>query len=104
MAEFVKVANKSDLAPGEGMVVEVKGNSIALFNVGGEFYAIDNTCVHRGGPLGEGYCDATSLTVQCPWHGWTYNLTTGESTLVPGAKVEKYEVQVEGDEVKVALN
>ena len=104
MGEFVKVANKSDLPPGEGMVVEVDGNRIALFNVNGEFYALDNTCPHRGGPLGEGYCDPANLTVQCPWHGWTFGLTTGVSPVNATARVEKFEVKVEGEEIHVALN
>ncbi|HYP28302.1 MAG TPA: Rieske 2Fe-2S domain-containing protein [Blastocatellia bacterium] len=104
MGEFVKVANKSDLPPGEGMVVEVKGNRIALFNVNGEFYALDNTCPHRNGPLGEGYCDPVNLTVQCPWHGWAFSLTTGISPVNSSARVEKFEVKVEGEEVHVALN
>lgn len=104
MAEFIKVANKNDLASGQGMVVEVDGNRIALFNLNGEFYALDNTCPHRGGPLGEGYCDPTNMTIQCPWHGWVFSVTTGVSPVNASASVEKFEVKVEGDEVKVALN
>jgi nitrite reductase (NADH) small subunit len=103
MANFVKVATTNDLAPGNGMVVEVEGKPVALFNVGGQFYALDNTCVHRGGPLGEGYVDSTNLTVQCPWHGWVYSLVNGVSPVNPMAKVEKFEVKVEGDEVMVAV-
>ncbi|HXG67785.1 MAG TPA: non-heme iron oxygenase ferredoxin subunit [Blastocatellia bacterium] len=103
MAEFVKVANKSDIPPGEGVVVEVNGRPIAVFNVNGEFYALDNTCVHRGGPLGDGFVDPQNLTVQCPWHGWTFHLASGQSPVRPGACVETFEVKVEGDEVKIAL-
>jgi nitrite reductase/ring-hydroxylating ferredoxin subunit len=103
MAEFIKVANKSDLASGESRVVEVDGRPIALFNVNGEYYALDNTCVHRGGPLGEGYVDCVNLTVQCPWHGWTYGLTDGASPMNPMARVEKFEVHVEGEDVMVSL-
>jgi len=103
-AEFVKVANASDLQAGQAMLVEVNGRSIALFNVNGEVYALDNTCAHRGGPLCEGFIDQTNLTVQCPWHGWTYSLATGDSPFNPLAKVEKFEVRVEGDEVKLSLD
>jgi nitrite reductase/ring-hydroxylating ferredoxin subunit len=103
MGEFVRVAGKSDLASGEAKVVEVGGQQVALFNVNGEFYALDNTCAHRGGPLGEGHVDCANLTVQCPWHGWIYSLANGASTINPMAKVEKFEVQVDGDDVKVAL-
>ncbi len=104
MAEFIRVTNKSDLPPGECRVFEVKGRPIALFNVNGEFYALDNTCMHRGGPLGEGFVDQNTLTVQCPWHGWVYSLANGVSPVNPAAKVEKFEVEVEGDEVRVAVD
>jgi nitrite reductase/ring-hydroxylating ferredoxin subunit len=103
MAEFVRVANKSDVAPGCGIPVEVNGRQVALFNVNGEYYAIDNTCIHRGGPLAEGFIDSANLTVQCPWHGWIYSLASGESPIVTGAKVQRYELRVEGEEIQVAV-
>jgi nitrite reductase (NADH) small subunit/3-phenylpropionate/trans-cinnamate dioxygenase ferredoxin subunit len=103
MSEFIKVANKSDLPSGQGTVVEINGRPIALFNVNGEFYALDNVCPHRGGPVGEGYVDCNNLTVQCPWHGWTFSLASGVSPVNSMAKVEKFDVVVEGDEVKVSL-
>ncbi len=103
MAEFIKVAKTSELASGEGKVVEVAGRAIALFNVNGQYFALDNTCPHRGGPIGEGYVDCSNLTVQCPWHGWTYSLDSGVSPVNALAKVEKFDVQVEGDEVRVSL-
>ena len=103
MSEFIKVANTSDLPPGQGMVVQINGRPIALFNVNGAYYALDNTWMHRGGPLGEGFVDQSNLTVQCPWHGWVYSLATGVSPINAMAKVEKFDVMVEGDEVKVSL-
>jgi nitrite reductase (NADH) small subunit len=103
MSDFIKVANKSDLPSGQGMVVEIDGRPIALFNVNGEFHALDNVCPHRGGPLGEGYVDCSNMTVQCPWHGWSFNLASGVSPVNPRAKVEKFDVKVEGEEVKVSL-
>jgi len=104
MPNFVKVAATADLGPGNGMVVEVDGRQIALFNVGGQFYALDNTCVHRGGPLGEGFVDSTNMTVQCPWHGWEYSLVDGASPFNPMARVEKFEVKVEGENVMLAVD
>jgi nitrite reductase/ring-hydroxylating ferredoxin subunit len=104
MAEFIKVADKSDLPAGRGVVIEVGGRAIALFNVNGEFFALDNTCMHRGGPLGEGFVDQNNLTVQCPWHGWIYSLASGASPIDSMAKVEKFEVKVEGEEVMIALD
>ena len=103
MAEFVRVASTSDLKPGEGMAVDVKGRLIALFNVNGEYFALDNSCSHRGGPLCEGYLDQINRTVQCPWHGWTYNVATGASPINPMAKVERFDVQVEGDGILISL-
>ena len=64
MAAFVKAANKNDIEDGKGKVLSLEGNEIALFNVGGSFYAIDNTCKHQGGPLGEGELDQAQVT--CP--------------------------------------
>lgn len=103
MSEFVKVVNTSDLPPGRAIVVEIDGRSIALFNANGHFYALDNICAHRGGPLGEGFVDQNNLTVQCPWHGWVYGLASGTSPMNSLARVESFEVRVEGDEVKIAL-
>ena len=101
MAEFVKVAQVSDLQPGTGKVVTVKDKAIALFNVDGTFYAIDNTCVHRGGPLGEGEMEGNRVT--CPWHGWQYDVKTGVSETNPSAKVQTYQVKVDGLAVMVSI-
>jgi len=100
MADFIRVSGTADVVPGHGIVAEVDGKTLAVFNVEGIFYAIDNTCVHRGGPLGEG--DVEGNVVTCPWHGWEYNVTTGECVNNPSAKVEVYQVKVEGN-VKVLL-
>ena len=99
MADFVTVAKVNDLKPGEGKIVEANGKTIALFNVDGKFHAIDNTCKHQGGPLGEGTCEGNIVT--CPWHGWQYDVTTGINSANPQVKVDTYEVKVEGEEVKV---
>jgi nitrite reductase (NADH) small subunit len=104
MSEFVRVASASDLPSGQAMVVEISGRTIAVFNVDGQFYALDNTCAHRGGPLGEGFVDRNNLTVQCPWHGWIYGLATGASPIDLMAKVETFEVTVEEGEVRVSLD
>jgi nitrite reductase (NADH) small subunit len=104
MSEFIKIANTTDLPAGRAAVVEVGGRTIALFNVNGEFFALDNICTHRGGPLGEGFVDRNNLTVQCPWHGWIYSLASGVSPIDSTAKVEKFEVRVEGEDVKISLD
>ena len=104
MPGFIKVATTSELASGQGKVVDVEGRSVALFNLNGEYFALDNICPHRGGPLGEGYIDCANHTVQCPWHGWTFSVTSGVSPVNAMAKVEKFDVQVEGDEVRVSVD
>jgi nitrite reductase/ring-hydroxylating ferredoxin subunit len=101
MAEFKTVGKFSDLAPGSSKVVDVNGKALALFNVAGVVYAMDNTCRHRGGPLGEGLLEADVVT--CPWHMWEYNVRTGELVTNPTVKLATYHVQVEGDEIKVAI-
>lgn len=101
MGEFVRVAGTEDVKPGQGIVAEVNGKTLAIFNVNGEFRAIDNTCLHRGGPLGEG--DVEGNVVTCPWHGWQFDVTTGACVNNPSAKVEVYDVRVEGTDVKVLL-
>ena len=101
MADFVTAAKVSEIREGEGKVVNAKGKDIAIFNVEGEFYAIDNACRHKGGPLGEGMLDGTIVT--CPWHHWKFNIKTGISPVNPQIKVDTYEVKVEGDEVKVRV-
>jgi nitrite reductase (NADH) small subunit len=99
VASFVKVARCDEIPEGSGKMVEAGGRKIALFNSGGKFYAIDNTCRHRGGPLGEG--DVFGTTVVCPWHGWEYDFTTGQNVDDPGVKVACFAVRVEGDDVLV---
>lgn len=101
MPSFVRVAGTSDLKPGENKVVDVDGEQVALFNVDGEFFAISNTCAHRGGPLGEGSLEGDVVT--CPWHGWRFNVRTGINAVMPAVKVQSYPVKIEGNDVLVSL-
>ena len=101
MAAFVKVAAVSDVQPGSVKEIAVNGKTIALCNVDGKFYALDNVCLHRGGPLGQGYLDGEKL--ECPWHRWQYDVKTGTVAMNPSAKVASYEVKVEGSDVLVAV-
>ena len=100
MSEFVKVAAKSEIEPGSAKKVEVGGKEIALFNIGGNFYAVDDTCQHQGGPLSEGACDETVVT--CPWHGWQYDVATGACLTNPAVSQTKHDVKVEGDDILVS--
>ena len=101
MSEFVKAASLSELSPGSAKVVEVAGKTLALFNVDGTIYATDNTCLHQGGPLGEG--ELTGDVVVCPWHQWEYNVRSGENVGNSFLKIATYLVQVEGDDIKVGV-
>jgi nitrite reductase/ring-hydroxylating ferredoxin subunit len=97
----VRVAAVADVPAGTGRVVEVGGKDVALFNVDGRFYAIDNACSHRGGPLGEG--DLEDAVVVCPWHGWRWDVTTGTNTNNPAVRVACFPVVVDGGGVFVEI-
>ncbi len=101
MGALTKVAEMADLKPGEGKVIEAEGKTLALFNVDGTFYALDNTCLHRGGPLGEGELEGSIVT--CPWHGWRWDVTSGANTNNPAVKVACFPVKVQGTAVYVEL-
>jgi nitrite reductase (NADH) small subunit len=100
LAAFVSIAKVSELQRGRGKTVSIGDRKIAVFNVNGTFYAIDNTCLHRGGPLGDGGLEG--CIVVCPWHGWKYDVTTGVSTLNAAVRVACYVTRVEGEEVQVS--
>ncbi|MBI4163028.1 MAG: Rieske 2Fe-2S domain-containing protein [Candidatus Aenigmarchaeota archaeon] len=98
---LVKVASKNDVKSGEGKTVSAGGKEIALFNIDGQFFAIDNTCAHRGGPLGEGMLEGNVVT--CPFHGWKFNVQNGSSVMPPGAKVKSFAVKLEGDDIMLEV-
>lgn len=99
MPNFVRAARTADVPPGTGKTVEVGDKVVALFNCGGCYYAIDDTCPHQGGPLGEGELQGTVVT--CPWHEWRYDVRTGVNADDPSCAVAAYPVKVEGDDVLV---
>ena len=102
MPKTIKVAEVSDLDPGESKTVELEGQTLALFNVDGTFYAFDNTCSHVGGPLGEGVLVGNEVT--CPWHGAQFDVTSGKVLGGPArSDVKCFNVKVEGDDVLVDL-
>jgi nitrite reductase (NADH) small subunit/3-phenylpropionate/trans-cinnamate dioxygenase ferredoxin subunit len=102
MGTFHKVNEVKGLAPGSGKAVEVGGQRIAVFNIGGTFYAIGDTCTHRRGPLSEGTLEGTTVT--CPWHGAKFDVTTGKNLSPPApGEVPSYKVRVEGDDIQVEI-
>jgi nitrite reductase/ring-hydroxylating ferredoxin subunit len=109
MAKHI-VATVEEIPPGERKIVEVAGRSIGVFNINGEFYAIRNTCPHQGGPLCKGkvsgFLESSAPgdyrysrrgeIVRCPWHGWEFDIKTGQSWFDPiRTRVRRYEVSVE---------
>ena len=97
---FVRVANVNDVPLGTGkLVMGPFEKPIALFNVEGEFYAINYICPHMGGPLGEGMLNGYVVT--CPWHGWTFDVRTGLPDHPGGHSVSAYNVRLEGNEIYV---
>lgn len=97
----VKIATVDDVPAGQGRTVEAAGKTLALFNIDGTYYAIDNTCSHRGGPLGEG--DLEDRVVTCPWHAWQWDVVTGANVNNPAVKVACFSVTVEGGRIYVDL-
>ncbi len=101
MSDLINVARPSDVPTGEGRVVDANGTPIALFNLDGNFHALDNTCIHRGGPLGDGICD--EATVTCARPGWQCEVASGQCINSPGDSVESDAGRVEGEDVQVKL-
>lgn len=100
MAEFVKVATTADILPGKVNVYEVNGQHIAVCNVDGDYYAIDDVCTHDGGSLDQGELQGDQI--ECPRHGARFDVRTGRAITLPAVRpVRSYAVQVEGDDVKV---
>lgn len=97
----VKVARAADVPVGQGRVVQAGAKSLALWNVDGAYHAIDNTCPHRGGPMGDG--DLDGRLAICPWHGWRWDVTTGANTNNPAVRVACFPVSVEGGQVFIEV-
>ena len=101
MAEFVTVAQTTDVPPGSIILVELDDEGVAIANVNGEFYAFDAECTHAGGPLDEG--DLEGGTVICPWHGGEFDVKSGKVLAPPAQEeVSTYQVRVEGIDIKIA--
>ena len=101
MADFVTVAHLDQLPPGRGMVVTVRGLAVALFNVEGTVYAMEDACRHAGASLGTG--ELRGMIVRCPAHGWRYDVCTGQTLNEPGYGVACFPVQVVDGTILVAL-
>ena len=113
MTDRFEVCRTEELPPGERMIVEPKGISIGVFNVDGDYFALKNECPHRRAPLCRGKLTGTTTTdtvgeyqwdrpgriIRCPWHGWEFDVTTGESVFNPHeVKAKTFETEVKADE------
>jgi nitrite reductase/ring-hydroxylating ferredoxin subunit len=94
---FMRVARKDEISAGSIREFQVEGLTIAIANVGDKFYAIHNTCLHRGGPLGQGVLQGVAVT--CPWHGWQYDVTTGKLVMNQTIGVKTFAIEARGDDL-----
>ena len=100
-ASFVAVASVTEIAPGQSKIVQAGGKQLAIVNVEGTFHVIDNACPHFGGPMGLGKLDGAKLS--CPWHGWTFDVRTGENLFAPQLALRCYPVKVENEQIFVQV-
>jgi nitrite reductase/ring-hydroxylating ferredoxin subunit len=99
---FARAGKTAEVAQGTIREFQVDGKAIAVAHVGGAFYAINNTCLHQGGPLGQGPLEGNIVT--CPWHGWEYDVTTGKLKQNATIGVSCYRVEVRGDDIFVDVS
>lgn len=93
-----KLANLSDIPEGRSIIVKTPhGIGIALFNLNGKIYALENACPHMGGPLGEGQIDDCLVT--CPWHGWQFDVRSGKCENMPGDDAKTIQIEIINDEI-----
>ena len=103
MPDFVKVAQVSEIRPGDMMMVNVGPDQVLLANVDGAIYACEDICSHAYASLSEG--DINGTEIECPLHGALFNVTTGESLTPPAEDpVKVFPVQIEGDDILVSTS
>ena len=99
---FVRVADVDDIAVGQGLLVEVKGVALAVFNAGdGRFHATSPLCPHEDGPLAEGWLEGDAVV--CPWHGFDFALASGACRVDDALHISVYPVRVSGRDVEVDI-
>jgi len=101
MSAWTPAAKVSDCPPGAGLELVVGERLVALFNVDGEFFALDGVCSHQGGPLGKGALRGCVVT--CPWHGWQFDVRSGASQLNARIAQPRFAVRVEGEQILIEL-
>lgn len=104
MSDWVTVGSAGDIPPGHAARVEVDGVSVAIFNVDGEFHAVDDLCSHAEASLSEGELDVERCSVECPLHGSSFDLRDGEPLSLPAVEpVRVHRVEVVDGALRLAL-
>ena len=102
-SEYVRVARASDIPIGQVKAVEVASKRLLICHTADGFYAVDDTCTHDDGPLGDGWLDGTAI--ECPRHGARFDVTTGKVLCLPAAvPITAYPVHVDGEDVTVNVS
>ncbi len=101
MSNWVRIAALADCPPGQTLECVADDRVVALFNVEGTLHALDGVCPHQGGPLGEGELQGEIVT--CPWHGWQFNVSSGQNQLSPRIRQPRFPVKVEAGEILIDL-
>lgn len=101
MSEFTTVAKVGDIPEGQGAAYPIAGRMVAVFNDGGEYFAIDDFCPHMGASLAGGWLEQG--TVSCPWHAWRFKISDGTWCDNPRIKIDRFDCQVVGDEIQVRV-
>lgn len=99
-APFTRLRGAGRLAPGSSLTARTGRYEVAVFNVGGEVFALENSCPHQGGPLADGWLRDGFIT--CPWHGWCFDVRTGRMSLGDFARVARFEVVRDGADLLIA--
>ena len=97
----MRIGRVDEIPDGERKIVHVGNMTVGIFHHKGKWYAVRNLCLHRGGPVATGMLDGDTIT--CPWHGFQYNITTGQLLVDPNAKLDTFEVVLENDEVHLLV-
>lgn len=102
MSNWIRIASIEQCPPGHSCELVAGDRIVALYNLDGEFHALDGICPHQGGPLGKG--ELTGCIVTCPWHGWQFDVKTGQHQTSTSLVHTKFPVKVEGDSVFVDVD
>ncbi|MEX0865875.1 MAG: Rieske (2Fe-2S) protein, partial [Pirellulales bacterium] len=101
VSRWIEVAKVDECPPGTAIERVAGDRIVALYRVGDAFYALDGVCPHQGGPLGKG--ELSGCIVTCPWHGWQFDVTSGQHQISPSIRQPAFEVRQDGDSVLVRI-